>query len=151
MLQRSSNPRHLRHQTYRHKNRVNLCRVKTAISWPGSSAAQALANRVRHTSHHTEKLQRSQSSKMCRVCQAVQSLTLLCDADGATPHSYPQSVDSCVNQVLGLSCSNHCSGQGETEMRLSTKEKNWQNMLWHNPLCRMQSLLMKAVVKFHHN
>lgn len=76
---------------------------------------------------------------MCCVCQAVQSLTLLCDADGATPHSYPQSVDSCIDQVLGLSCSNHCSGQGETEMRLSTKEKNWQKHVMTQPKCGMSA------------
>lgn len=52
---------------------------------------------------------------MVFVESVAQSLTFLCDADGAAAHPHSQRVHSCINQVLSLSCCHHCSRQGETE------------------------------------
>ena len=46
------------------------------------------------------------------------SLTFLCDADGAAAHPHSQSVHSCIDEVLSLSCSHHFSRQRETERLL---------------------------------
>lgn len=34
--------------------------------------------------------------------------TFLCDADGAAAHANSQSIDTSIDQILGLSGCNHC-------------------------------------------
>ena len=46
------------------------------------------------------------------------SLTFLCDADGAAAHPHSQSIHSCIDEVLSLSCSHHYSRQRETQRML---------------------------------
>lgn len=52
----------------------------------------------------------------------LQSLTFLRDADGAAAHPHSQCIHSCINQILGLSCSHDCHRPGETEEGKKNKQ-----------------------------
>lgn len=57
----------------------------------------------------------------------LQSLTFLRDADGAAAHPHSQCIHSCINQILGLSCSHDCHRPGETQRR---EKKNKQTVIF---------------------
>lgn len=57
----------------------------------------------------------------------LQSLTFLRDADGAAAHPHSQCIHSCINQILGLSCSHDCHRPGETQRRKKKQKKKHSN------------------------
>lgn len=52
-------------------------------------------------------------STLAGGCLGRQSLTFLCDADGAAAHPHSQRVHTCIDQVLSLSRSHHCRRREE--------------------------------------